>query len=126
MIVFNIVFTLFMPVLMILCGYLMYKHTPKDINCLVGYRTAMSMKNQETWDFAHNYCGRLWVKVGAVMTIISALVCVPYCFMSSGNATVIMCIAEVIQVVVLCWTIVPTERALKDNFDQDGNRKDKK
>ena len=110
MIVFNIVFTLFIPVLMILCGYLMYKHTPKDINCLVGYRTAMSMKNQETWDFAHNYCGRLWVKVGAVMTIISAL---------------IMCIAEVIQVVFLCWTIVPTERALKDNFDQDGNRKDK-
>ena len=119
MIVFNIVFTLFMPELKILCGYLMYKHTPKDINCLVGYRTAMSMKNQETWDFAHNYCGRLWVKVGAVMTIISALVCVPYCFMSSGNATVIMCIAEVIQVVVFCWTIVPTERALKDNFDQD-------
>ena len=85
----------------------------------------MSMKNQETWDFANNYCGRLWVKVGVVMTIISALVCVPYFFMSSGNATVIMCIAEVIQVVVLCWTIVPTERALKDNFDQDGNRKDK-
>ena len=104
MIVFNIVFTLFIPVFMILCGYLMYKHTPKDINGLVGYRTAMSMKNQETWDFAHNYCGRLWVKVGAVMT---------------------MCIAEVIQVVVLCWTIVPTERSLKDNFDQDGNRKDK-
>ena len=45
MIVFNIVFTLFIPVLMILCGYLMYKHTPKDINCLVGYRTAMSLKN---------------------------------------------------------------------------------
>ena len=118
MLVFNIVFTLFIPVLMILCGYLMYKHTQKDINGLVGYRTAMSMKNQETWDFANNYCG-------VVMTIISALVCVPYFFMSSGNATVIMCIAEVIQVVVLCWTIVPTERALKDNFDQDGNRKDK-
>ena len=48
------------------------------------------------------------------MTIISALVCVPYFFMSIGNATVIMCIAEVIQVVVLRWTIVPTERALKD------------
>ena len=110
MIVFNIVFTLFIPVLMILCGYLMYKHTPKDINGLVGYRTAMSMKNQETWDFANNY---------------SALVCVPYFFISSGKATVIMCIAEVIQVVFLCWTIVPTERALKDNFDQDGNRKDK-
>ena len=125
MLVFNIVFTLFIPVLMILCGYLMYKHTPKDINGLVGYRTAMSMKNQETWDFAHNYCGRLWVNAGAVMTIISALVCVPYFFMSSGKATVIMCIAEVIQVVFLCWTIVPTERALKDNFDQDGNRKDK-
>lgn len=73
MLVFNIVFTLFIPVLMILCGYLMYKHTPKDINVLVGYRTAMSMKNQETWDFAHNYCGRLWVKVGAVMTIISGI-----------------------------------------------------
>ena len=117
MLVFNIVFTLFIPVLMILCGYFMYKHTPKDINGLVGYRTAMSMKNQETWDFAHNYCGRLWVKVGAVS--------IPYFFMGSGKATEIMCIAEVIQAVVLCWTIVPTERALKDNFDQDGNRKDK-
>gem|GEM_PF-4651361 len=46
MLVFNIVFTLFIPVLMILCGYLMYKHTPKDINGLVGYRTAMSIRKR--------------------------------------------------------------------------------
>ena len=114
MLVFNIVFTLFIPVLMILCGYLMYKHTPKDINGLVGYRTAMSMKNQETGDFANNYCGSLWVKVGGVMKIIEALVGVPYFLMSSGKATVIRCIAEGRQVVGLCWTIGQKERGTKE------------
>jgi len=28
---------------------MMYKHPPKSINAIYGYRTARSMKNDETW-----------------------------------------------------------------------------
>ena len=34
-------------------GRVMLKHPPKEINNFFGYRTAMSRKNRDTWDFAH-------------------------------------------------------------------------
>ena len=52
---------LLIPLIMLLGGYLMYKKPPKEINNVVGYRTKMSKKNKDTWEFAHNYCGRLWL-----------------------------------------------------------------
>lgn len=34
---------------MILGGRIMWKHSPKNINCVIGYRTSRSMKNIDTW-----------------------------------------------------------------------------
>jgi len=56
-------------VIMIGVGYMMYKHPPKSINAIYGYRTARSMKNDETWKFAHDCCGRLWFKLGFILLI---------------------------------------------------------
>ena len=39
------------PVLMIIVGRMMWKHCPKQINGVVGYRTKMSMINMDTWEF---------------------------------------------------------------------------
>ena len=35
------------------------------INAAFGYRSMMSMKNRDTWEFAHKYCGRLfaWLQI---------------------------------------------------------------
>ena len=52
---------LLMPLIMLIGGYCIYKNPPKEINGLVGYRTTMSKKNKDTWTFAHDYCGRLWI-----------------------------------------------------------------
>ncbi|MEE0057733.1 MAG: SdpI family protein [[Bacteroides] pectinophilus] len=41
------------PLLMIIAGRMMWKHCPKKINGIVGYRTKMSMINMDTWKFAH-------------------------------------------------------------------------
>ena len=38
--------------------------TPKKINHIYGYRTAMSMKSNETWVFAHPYFGKWWFTIG--------------------------------------------------------------
>ena len=52
--------SLVIPIIMIGFGFLFGKRPPKEINYLCGYRTRMSMKNIDTWVFAHRYCGRLW------------------------------------------------------------------
>jgi len=36
-------------------GLIMFKYPPKIINSLYGYRTLISMKSQERWDFAQRY-----------------------------------------------------------------------
>ena len=38
---------LLVPLTMIICGKMMWKHPPAKINGMAGYRTARSMKNME-------------------------------------------------------------------------------
>ena len=61
-----------MPVTMIIFGRCWQKRPPRKINDLYGYRTAMSMKSQETWDFAHRYFGKLWFILGLILLPLSA------------------------------------------------------
>ncbi len=108
---------------MLLGGYLMYKKPPKEINSVVGYRTKMSKKNKDTWEFAHNYCGRLWLKIGIVLFILTFIVQIPFVHSSDnaiGNMTLIV---ETVQIVVLLGSIIPVEQALKKTFDENGARK---
>ena len=57
---FMLICDLIIPIVMLIGGRMMWKHCPKHINGIVGYRTARSMKNMDTWKFAHDYCGKLW------------------------------------------------------------------
>ena len=114
---------LLIPLIMLLGGYLMYKKPPKEINSVVGYRTKMSKKNKDTWEFAHNYCGRLWLKIGIVLFVLTFIVQIPFVHASDnaiGNMTLIV---ETAQIVVLLGSIIPVEQALKKSFDENGARK---
>ena len=114
---------LLIPLIMLLGGYLMYKKPPKEINSVVGYRTKMSKKNKDTWEFAHNYCGRLWLKIGIVLFVLTFIVQIPFVHASDnaiGNMTLIV---ETAQIVVLLGSIIPVEQALKKTFDENGARK---
>ena len=66
---FILICDLLIPIVMILAGIIMWKHAPKQINGLLGYRTTRSMKNMDTWKFAHDHCGRLWWKIGLILLI---------------------------------------------------------
>ena len=61
------------PLLMIGFGLLFIKKPPRRVNSLYGYRTRRSMRNQDTWDFAHQYCGKIWLVCGLV-SILPSLV----------------------------------------------------
>ena len=48
---------LIIPVVMLFGGYMMKTCPPRSISHWVGFRTALSMKNADTWAFAHVCCG---------------------------------------------------------------------
>lgn len=41
-------FNLLIPAVMLIAGKLFLKNLPKNINWIIGYRTGMSMKNEDT------------------------------------------------------------------------------
>ncbi len=121
---FMFLIALLIPAIMIFAGRMMEKHCPKDINWIIGYRTARSMKNMDTWRFAHEYCGRLWQKLGWWMLPVSVL---PMLLtIGAGEETVAMIglLLCVIQLITLLASIAPIERALKERFHEDGTRKE--
>lgn len=121
---FMLVMELLFPAMMIGIGKSFQKAAPKDINPIYGYRTAMSMKNRDTWEFAHRHCGRLWFKLGLILLPVNLIPMLLVIWQSEdvvGNVGTVLCI---INLVVIIASIFPTEAALKRTFDQDGNRKE--
>ncbi len=114
---------LLIPILLITSGRMMWKHPPKSINQAVGYRTKRSMQNMDTWLFAHDFCGRLWWKLGWIMLLLSLPVQL-LSYRSSENAIGITgAILCTIQCIVLIVSIFPTESALKKTFTKEGVRR---
>lgn len=120
--IFMLICNLFMPAIMIIMGNVFVKNPPKTINSVYGYRTAMSTKNQETWDFAHHYCGKLWTKTGWILLPVSVLVMLPVIGKSEDIIGTAGGVLMIVQCIVLIGSIFPVEHALMKQFDKDGNR----
>ena len=114
---------LLVPAVMLSFGWRFLKKPPKHINSFYGYRTSRSMKNQQTWDFAHQVCGRLWFRWGLVLLPLSLLAMLLVLGKDVEELGVWLMGVTVIQIVVLLGSIVPVERALKKNFDQFGRKR---
>lgn len=114
-------FNLLVPIIMILSGRMMRMHCPEDINGAFGYRTKRSMKNKETWKFAHTYCGKLWWKIGFILLILTIFVHMLFLRGSMETVSVSSLLLMFLQTAVMLLTIIPTENALKKNFDDQGN-----
>ncbi len=111
------------PVMMIVAGWMMWKHRPKRINSWYGYRTERSMRNEDTWKFAHDHCGKLWWKWGWAILLPSAIPLLPLLNASEDAVGFTAVAVLVVQSIVMIGAIFPTEAALKRAFDKDGNRK---
>lgn len=120
---FMLITNLMIPVAMICLGKLFMHKAPQNINYTFGYRTTMSMKNQDTWRFAHKYCGRLWFIGGLILLPVSII---PLLCVLGREIERIAAVGTVVcfaQIVPLVGSIIPTEIALKRAFDKNGQRK---
>ena len=118
--IFMTIASMMTPLLMIVIGYWFVKHPPRTINDTYGYRTAMSRKNQQTWDFAHFCCGKIWWKSGWCMGILTLPVMLAV--RGGGEDTVggILGLWVFLQGAAMVLTIPVVERALRKKFDKNG------
>lgn len=121
--IFMLAMGLLFPAIMILFGAVFTKAAPKRINYIFGYRTELSMKNRDTWEFAHKYIGKLWFRFGLLLIPITV---VPMLFVIGNSENVVATVGLIVSFVNTVTLIVPiffTEKALNRTFDKDGKRK---
>lgn len=125
--IFMFVMNLLIPLVMIIYGRVFEKKPPQIARSkfAFGYRTVMSMRNEETWEYAHRFFGKLWFRFGIAVGLISIIVL--FFFIGKDKDTVgfagmIICY---VQLVAMLLPVIPTELALRRRFDKYGNRKDK-
>ncbi len=114
--------TLIVPVIILFVGILFSKFQVKDINSLLGYRTPMSMKNEDTWEFANRYFPKVWIIMSIGMLALSLLCWLVLIKQSIAVAEKAATAITLIQTALIFLSIIPCEIALKKNFDKDGNR----
>ena len=107
--IFMLLVDLLIPAVMVFFGLRFEKKTPKPARSMFsfGYRTVMSMKSKETWDFAHKTVGKLYVIMGIILDTI-------------GFTGMIICYVQIVGMLLPC---IHTELALRRNFDKNGKRK---
>lgn len=106
---------LWMPIVMYFCGYLLKHCADAKINGWIGYRTNRSRQSRETWEFANNYAGRLWIRWSGFLLLGTAIVTVVLYF-AGANAEIWSPIVMLLQVAMMILTIPVVEKALKKRF----------
>lgn len=114
---------LLIPAIMLIAGKLFLKNSPKNINWIIGYRTGMSMKNEDTWIFAHQTAGAFWWKWGWFTLAITAISMLLLLGQSVEIVSIVGCIIMFLQLIPVIAVIPHTEKALHNTFDKEGNRK---
>jgi len=112
--------TLLISIIMIIAGNSMRLGKFKTINYIVGYRTRRSMKNQQTWDYAHRECGLLWRRWGSTMLVLTVIAMLLFMGEDTDHIGVVGSVITVLQMIPLFLSIVIVEKKLREKFDENG------
>ena len=100
-------------------GIVFWMCPPKKVNEFYGYRTTLSRKSQEAWDFAQRYSAKLMTMFGLVALIVAAAahlfrnrVCINPDYLMLYD----VCITLLLPIIVVLPPIVLTESELRKRF----------
>ena len=111
------------PILITAAGYFMYKHTTKNINSFIGYRTPLSRKNKDVWEFSNKYCGKVMLITGSVLLILSVLVPLFFIHTDENTFSTFFTATALTEIGILICTLIPVNNKIKRTFDENGNRR---
>ena len=116
--------TAMLPLIILVFGLFTRIGLPRKVNWLIGYRTSLACKNQDTWAFAHRYWGKLMIVFGFVLTVLSV---VGIILVARGVFTLepalLLAVSAIATVLAVVVSIIPTEIALRKEFDKSGQRR---
>lgn len=98
-------------IIFIITSLMLHCFPPKKINYLYGYRTPLSMKNQEVWNFSQKYAAVKMIQSGLFLlaaSLLNVLFNIP-----EKTATIIGVILLIASFVFMFFS---TEKAIKKNF----------
>jgi len=102
--------------LLFLISIIFWKFPPKKVNSIYGYKTPKAMLNQQIWDFANTTFNRSLL-IYAGLSFIAGLV-----FATIINAELTWQPMAFVFLSIIV-SIVKTEKALTDNFTEEGKKK---
>lgn len=114
-------YSLLIPGLMLLLGWIFRVSPPEKINDWYGYRTKRSKSSPEAWDYAHRYAGKIWQRWGLWTLVLSIGVMLLLLGKGDTLASLGGLGLMLIQLVPMLAVIPITERELKKHFDSEGN-----
>ncbi len=120
---FTLAYSLLIPGSMLLLGRSLAKNPPGEINGGYGYRTARSMRNRETWEFAQAFSGRFWYRAGRPVLALSLLWMFFLFGREIGTVGHFGMMLTGLQMIPFLAVIPVTERALKRKFDNFGRKR---
>lgn len=109
------------PGIMIFFGRIMMDHPPKTINGAYGYRTTMSMINQDTWDYAQAACAKRWRRWGWVLGLITLIVL--FFALRRPAFADVLGFYTAFETAYLLASVAATEMDLRRTFDEKGQRR---
>lgn len=104
------------PIIISIIGILYTRKPAQQINWLHGYRTERSMKNQETWEFAQHYFGKVCRYCGIGFTLITFLLLFSAWGQPQDVVTTLGNILAAADCFIMLGLFFPTERALKKKY----------
>lgn len=112
------------PILLLGFGLVYLLAPPKEANYGLGYRFWWGMASLEAWTFTQRIAGMVWSALGAVLTIVMALICSGFRDLDPMDMVwraVYCLIAELILVAAACIAI---NVVVMKKFDKDGFLRD--
>jgi len=103
------------PILMLVYGIRFSQYQPKR-DGICGVRIKAALENEETWNFAHQYCGKLWQTMGMFMA--SAVIICMMVLINFSNLVIAVSgvVILLIQLVLFVLTFAFVSKAIVKNF----------
>ncbi len=106
------------PALMFIAGYGAYS-VRYERGSYFGFQAGISGKNEDTWEFANTYSGKLLMKSSIVVLAVLELLML---ILQPDARTAELMILPAMIPLFLVW--IKTEKELNKTFDRQGNRRE--
>ncbi len=110
------IISLLAPIFMLAVGIWWKLSPPKFQGKGLAYRTALTSSSPEAWSFAHHHCAKLWIRIGALLSVLTVILLV--LFPNNRADYVLWLIGG--QMALFCVSAFLVDILLKNTFHDDG------